>query len=1121
METLGLDLDLLDIGVLAQGLQEVLHARGGHRLHGIEVELLHLFEEDVLIQICPHGPGGGGGGGGCARMAPPPRGRGPRGRGRAAGARGGGLALLLALLLALPHAGAQGSAGTWNQRGGDIDGEAVGERSGGAVATNGEGDVVAVGAHRNKNSVGENAGRVRVYKLNSGNWEMFGGAVDGAAAHDRAGSSVALSGSLMTGLTLAVGAFRNDGGGQDSGHVRVFTIGAGGGGVWAQLGPDIVGVGVEDRLGVSVSLSSDGRRVIAGAPRHDGEKGHARVYEYSTNIWSSLGSDLDGAASGDLFGAAVAISGDGNTVAVGGYNARNADGDASAGVAKVFRLSSVTLQWEQIGSWEGGQNDELGRSVSLSENGDIVALGAPGKGGKKGYVDVQVKNPTDLTWVRRGDLILGEDQGDRAGEVSISGDGNLVLIGSKHSSGDPNAPASRSGQARLFQYQTGAWQQRGLVNGEAGDDKSGWAVALNANANLAVPTPARCVIGAPFNNGQGADSGHARVYEYNAAIPGLQQVGGDIDGDGDSQIQGDASVSLSNDGATVAIGSSFKDGAGGKSGHVNVYSWSGTKWSLKGVRIDGTATGNRAGKSVALAGTGNTLAVGAFKYKNPADVRVGQVRVLDWSSGAWQQSFNVEGDGAEHQFGYSVSMSSDGSVLAVGATQGGPHGQSSVGSGYVRMFIRAPGVGWTQTNPNQLLPNAVTGIAGAWGVMAVPTPGDAFGSAVAVSGDGQWLAVGAPQGQTFPGYVSIYSFNNAENSWQYHTALYGDGTGDKFGFSVSLSTDGSVLAVGAPGAASGQGKVRTFKSTPTSTHSEVLSAAITGTVASELGRSVSLSGNGEVMAVGAPLDAGGGTLKGQTRVYEWATNEWVLKGSVLNGEGSNDRFGDSVSISQAGNFVAAAAPFNSGNGETSGSVRVFEFQVPPSPSPSPPPPPPPPPPPSSPPPKNDEGGPSNGGDDGIYFPPVPVGGIDTYLPPSPVSTPETETEPKPPEIPDQDFPPETPLPIPPSSAPLPPLPRVSCEEILIRKGRKAELRACRRAGRPDKAARSRNPPFCLPVKKRCLATMHNGGGSTQEICQQFKRKGCRKAGCAWQAQVAGTQRRAACGPRGEPLTDNN
>ena len=88
------------------------------------------------------------------------------------------------------------------------------------------------------------------------------------------------------------------------------------------------------------------------------------------------------------------------------------------------------------------------------------------------------------------------------------------------------------------------------------------------------------------------------------------------------------------------------------------------------------------------------------------------------------------------------------------------------------------------------------------------------------------------------------------------------------------------------------------------------------------------------------------------------------------------------------------------------------------------------------------------------------------------------------------------------------------------------MRACRQAGRPGRAARRQSPVYhphlCLPVKKRCVATMHNGIGSAEEICPRFrKKKGCRKAGCAWQEpEAAGGRRRAArrggCGPPGPP-----
>ena len=72
----------------------------------------------------------------------------------------------------------------------------------------------------------------------------------------------------------------------------------------------------------------------------------------------------------------------------------------------------------------------------------------------------------------------------------------------------------------------------------------------------------------------------------------IQQLGDDIDGEADSDQSG-WSVSLSNDGRTVAIGSRYNDGNGNNSGHVRVYSHNdGTGWTLFGGDIDGEAAGD-------------------------------------------------------------------------------------------------------------------------------------------------------------------------------------------------------------------------------------------------------------------------------------------------------------------------------------------------------------------------------------------------------------------------------------------------------------------------------------------------------------------------------------------------
>lgn len=92
---------------------------------------------------------------------------------------------------------------------------------------------------------------------------------------------------------------------------------------WKQLGAAIDGEAAGDRFGISVAFSADGRTVAVGARNNDGNgsnSGHVRVLSYNnnTNQWEQLGPDIDGEAAGGLFGSSVALSADGGTVAVCG-----------------------------------------------------------------------------------------------------------------------------------------------------------------------------------------------------------------------------------------------------------------------------------------------------------------------------------------------------------------------------------------------------------------------------------------------------------------------------------------------------------------------------------------------------------------------------------------------------------------------------------------------------------------------------------------------------------------------------------------------------------------------------------------------------------------------------------
>jgi beta-xylosidase len=98
----------------------------------------------------------------------------------------------------------------------------------------------------------------------------------------------------------------------------------------------------------------------------------------------------------------------------------------------------------------------------------------------------------------------------------------------------------------------------------------------------------------------------------------------------------------------------------------------------------------------------------------------------------------------------------------------------------------------------------------------------------------------------------------------------------------------------------------------------------------ESGRSVSLSSDGKTVAIGAVLNDGTNVLNsGHVRVYTYSENNmsWKPLGNDLDGEAADDRSGYSVSLSSDGKTVAIGALYNDGtNGTDSGQVRLYQFQ---------------------------------------------------------------------------------------------------------------------------------------------------------------------------------------------------
>ena len=147
--------------------------------------------------------------------------------------------------------------------------------------------------------------------------------------------------------------------------------------MWLLIGDTITGSEIGDESGSSVSLKADGSRLAIGSPHITmGTAGYVRVLEYNSTDWNQVGRDLVDISPGAA--ESVSLSADGFTVAMGARTANNA-----VGRVRIFRQLNTTCEypfcWEQVGEDIFGDTpgDSFGDAVSLSEDGSVIAVGAP------------------------------------------------------------------------------------------------------------------------------------------------------------------------------------------------------------------------------------------------------------------------------------------------------------------------------------------------------------------------------------------------------------------------------------------------------------------------------------------------------------------------------------------------------------------------------------------------------------------------------------------------------------------------------------------------------------------------------------------------------------------------
>jgi hypothetical protein len=408
---------------------------------------------------------------------------------------------------------------------------------------------------------------------------------------------------------------------------------------WAQVGSDINGSALNDQLGRAVACSHDGTRIIAGGHAHNGNaKGMVRVYDWNGTTWELIGNQtLTGTADLDKFGSYVAISGDGNIIAVAAPF-EHVSGDADKGTVRVYYLNGST--------W-----------TILPDSGSLT--------------DASL---TDVFVGSAANMFLGN------GTLKLSYDGKTIAMCEY---GYDISGKNDVGRVLVYKYSDGAWSYKGTgatqFVGDTADAHFGFGLSMSEDGNcLAIGT---------------RDAGYfIEVYNWDGSswnIKGLRLSESGLNGNDDYGT----AISISNDGNTLAVGArnaDLADGASGaQSGLVFVYHWTGSAWGTPHKLQYNETADEDFGISVELSGDGKRLIVGASAENSSS----GELFTFEYTGTSWiMRTAGVIGanGGTSGHLGYgpdgdahAVAISRDGSTIL-----GGELGYNSgfTNSGRVRVF---------------------------------------------------------------------------------------------------------------------------------------------------------------------------------------------------------------------------------------------------------------------------------------------------------------------------------------------------------------------------------------------------------------------------------------------------
>ena len=794
----------------------------------------------------------------------------------------------------------------WVQRGNDIESAAAGTGLfGSVVALSEDGNIVASSdpfASTDAVPFGDfvaddHRGAVAVFSWDGASWSPMGSTIVGGQEISHLGATMGLS---ALGSVLVVSE-----NGESVGRALVYVWDTGTND-WMLRGAPLVGSGLLVSYGTHVAMSSDGDVV---AVRSDGRTADGVVsriiivYE-----WVSGNSryEREGEALVDVvvgsFGdtGPLALSGDGLVVAVGVGVEEQSLG--LKGGVRVFRRDGG--EWVQMGSRIGGAaagdlvaGDLTGAaSVALSENGHALLVSSRGADSDRGSLAVYVWSSED--WEQRGDVVAGSVPGMEFGSITaLSSDGTVVAAGSRLGSG-----------VRVFNHTAEDENvDDTMCQAAYNDDSAAYLADLGMCSGEGSVDVCVVCAGVEYPLGPARACGVCPPGEYRNATSytcdpcpantaECQAVFGSIERSMDASLTCGGVVS-------GCVGPLPIGGCGPNCspGYYVDASDGGTCVLCTGhavgtvERDDPVPAGSASPVSLAVSGSGAVLAV----------VFDRAIHVYSWSGVAWVQRGNdIESAAAgTGRFGSVVALSEDGNIVAssdpfAGSSAPPVGGFVPVGHrGAVAVFIW-DGASWSPMGSTIVGGQVDSSLGENMGLSAL-------GSVLVVS---ERVEYPAPGRRAF-----VYVWDTGTNDWMLRGApLVGPPVVGSFGGGVAISSDGDVVAVRTSGfipSFSDDGVIYVYEWVSGNSRYERVGAPLEGVMGTSYGGtgSVALSGDGLVLA--ARLD-GGSANGGQgdnVRVFGRHGEEWVPMGSRIRGAAVSDLTGASVALSEDGHVLLVSS----------------------------------------------------------------------------------------------------------------------------------------------------------------------------------------------------------------------